>query len=282
MAIKFGTNADNTLNGTVADDCLYGLGGDDTLYGRNGNDELHGGAGDDELYGGRGVDTAVFSTAHDVDARLWAQNGSAWDLGFDLLHGIENLITGSGDDLVEGDDGANLLSAGAGLDVVHGEGGDDTLYGGNDNDTLEGGQGDDLVRGGNGHDYVGGDQGDDILEGNAGNDDLDGHLGADIMTGGAGADDFFFRPGDSGTKLGSRDVITDFSQAEGDQIELYFFDPPLEFLGTAAFTDTDQVRYVQNSGSTFVQINTDADLAAESVIELTGTIDLAAGDFLFV
>lgn len=279
MSIKFGTSADNALHGTSADDILYGLGGADLLYGEAGNDQLIGGSGNDTLYGGDGVDTAVFSTAHDVDARLWAENGSAWDLGFDLLYGIENLITGSGDDLVEGDEGANLLSAGAGLDVVHGEGGDDALYGGNGNDTLEGGEGDDFVQGGNGHDYVGGDGGDDVLEGNGGDDDLDGYVGVDVMTGGAGADDFFFRPGDSGTRLGNRDRITDFDQAEGDQIELNFFDG-LSFVGNDAFTAADQVRYFHKSGSTFVQINTDADLAAESVIELTGTIDLVAGDFV--
>ena len=184
-----------------------------------------------------------------------------------------------GDDLVEGDEEANLLSAGAGLDVVHGEGGNDTLHGGNGNDTLEGGQGDDLVQGGNGSDYVGGDAGDDLLEGNGADDDLDGYTGVDVMTGGAGADNFFFRPGDSDTRLGSRDLITDFAQAEGDRIELYFFDA-LDFIGTDAFSAADQVRYVQKSGSTFVQVNTDADLAAESVIELAGTINLVAGDFV--
>jgi Ca2+-binding RTX toxin-like protein len=284
MAIKFGNNADNTLNGTAASDYLYGLGGDDTLYGRNGNDELHGGAGDDELYGGRGTDTAVFSTAQDVDASLLGSAGYGWslDLGFDHLYRIENLITGSGNDTVAGDQHANLLSTGGGHDDVFGDEGDDLIDGGGGNDDLEGGFGDDHVRGGAGNDYVGGDDGDDVLEGNAGNDDLDGYLGVDIMTGGTGADDFFLRPGDSGAKLGERDVISDFSQAEGDRLEVYFFDPPLEFIGTAAFTAADQVRYVQNAGSTFVQFNSDADATAESVVELTGTIDLVAADFVFV
>ncbi|MGD9507662.1 MAG: calcium-binding protein [Geminicoccaceae bacterium] len=283
MVIKFGNNADNTLNGTAADDHLYGLGGDDTLYGRDGDDELHGGSGDDDLYGGRGVDTAVFSTAQDVDASLLGSGyGWAIDLGFDRLYAIENIVTGSGDDTVAGSLGANLLSTGAGYDDVFGDEGDDEIDGGAGNDDLQGGFGDDHVRGGAGNDYVGGDEGDDVLEGNAGNDDLDGHLGVDIMTGGTGADDFFLRPGDSGTRLGERDVITDFSQAQGDRLEVYFFDPQLEFIGTAAFSAADQVRYVQSSGSTFVQFSTDADTSPEMVVELTGTIDLAAADFVFV
>ena len=281
MAIKFGNNSDNTLNGSAGSDYLYGLGGDDTLYGRNGNDELHGGSGDDELYGGRGIDTAVFSTAQDVDASLLGSSGYGWspDLGFDRLYRIENLITGSGDDTVAGSLGANLLSTGAGHDDVFGDEGDDMIDGGAGNDDLQGGFGDDHVRGGTGNDYVGGDDGHDVLEGNGGNDDLDGYVGVDVMTGGSGADAFFIRPGDSGAKLGTRDLITDFDQAEGDQLELYFFDS-LDFIGTAAFSAANQVRYTQSGGSTFVQISTDLDATAESIIELTGTINLAAGDFV--
>jgi Ca2+-binding RTX toxin-like protein len=283
MTIEYGNGSANTLNGSSGDDKLYGLGGDDFLLGNDGNDELHGGTGVDYLHGGSGIDTAVFSTAQDVYAELWEGSGSAssWDLGFDYLYGIENLVTGSGDDTVTGDDGANLLSSGAGFDVVFGEGGNDTLLGGNDGDTLEGGHGNDLVRGGSGNDNVYGDQGADVLDGNGGDDLLDGYLGADVMTGGAGADGFFIRPGDTGTKSGTRDIITDFEQSEGDQLELYFFNS-LEFVGTDAFTAADQVRYAQNGGNTYVQINADADIAAEAVIQLTGTIDLAAADFLLV
>jgi hypothetical protein len=100
------------------------------------------------------------------------------------------------------------------------------------------------------------------------------------MTGGTGADAFLIRPGDTGTKAGLRDIITDFDQAEGDTIELYFFNS-LDFIGTDAFSAADQVRYVQNGGNTYVQISTDADSAAEAVVELTGTINLVAGDFVF-
>ncbi len=54
------------------------------------------------------------------------------------------------------------------------------------------------------------------------------------------------------------------------------------FIGTDPFSAAEQCRYVQNAGQTFVQINEDADLAAESVIELDGLVDLSAADFLFV
>lgn len=282
MTIKFGTNANNTLNGTASSDFVYGLGGDDTLYGRSGNDELHGGTGDDELHGGRGSDTAVFSTAEDVEASLLGSGyGYSLDLGFDHLYGIENLITGSGNDIVAGDEGANLLSTGAGFDVVDGDEGDDVILGGAGNDDLLGDFGDDLVHGGSGHDFVIGGHGDDELEGNGGNDFLSGYLGADLMTGGSGADAFEVSPGSSGTKAGLRDVISDFNQAESDRFEFYGFNT-MSFVGTDPFSGAEQCRYVQNAGKTFLQINEDADAAAESVIELDGLIDLAAADFLFV
>jgi Ca2+-binding RTX toxin-like protein len=281
MALKFGTSAGDALNGTPSDDFLFGLGGADTLYGRGGNDQLHGGSGDDEIYGGRGIDTAVYSTAMDADVGLLGgAYGWAPDLGFDHLYSIENVITGSGNDTVTGSDLANLLSTGAGNDDVTGEGGDDVINGGSGNDDLIAGFGNDVVRGGSGHDYVGGDEGDDVLEGNAGDDDLDGYLGVDLMTGGAGADDFFIRPGDTGTKLGQRDVITDFDQTDGDQLELYFFDS-LDFIGTASFSAANEVRYTQSGGNTYVQISTDLDDVVEAVIELTGTHDLVPEDFVF-
>jgi Ca2+-binding RTX toxin-like protein len=282
MAIKFGSNANNTLNGTSTNDILYGLGGDDTLYGHNGNDELHGGTGDDELHGGSGIDTAVFSTSEEVQASLLG-SGYGWSLGlgFDLLHDIENLITGSGDDIVAGDEGANLLSTGAGQDKVDGDEGDDVLLGGSGNDDLDGGFGNDLVRGGPGHDHVMGGNGNDVLQGDGGDDDLYGSFGADLMTGGSGADAFYVNPGNSGTKAGARDIITDFSQAEGDQFEFYGFNS-MTFIETDPFSAADQCRYVQNAGKTFVQINEDADAAAEAVIELNGLIDLAASDFVFI
>ena len=88
------------------------------------------------------------------------------------------------------------------------------------------------------------------------------------------------RPGDSGAKLGTRDLITDFDQAEGDQLELYFFDS-LEFIGTAAFSAANQVRYAQSGGSTFVQISTDLDATAESIIELRFTPGIQAYAFTF-
>ncbi len=69
------------------------------------------------------------------------------------------------------------------------------------------------TRGGSDKLYGGG--GNDILYGQGGNDLLVGGAGDDILFGGAGADTFAWQKGDFG-----KDVIKDFSVAEGDTIDL--------------------------------------------------------------
>ena len=61
---------------------------------------------------------------------------------------------------------------------------------------------------------VTGGPGADILLGAGGADTLDGGAGADTLTGGSGADTFVLRPG------AHADLITDFSHAQGDKIDL--------------------------------------------------------------
>jgi Ca2+-binding RTX toxin-like protein len=62
-----------------------------------------------------------------------------------------------------------------------------------------------------------GDYQNNIIKGGAGNDRIESRQGADTLTGGGGADTFVFEPG-----LG-HDVITDFSHAQGDKIDLTAF-----------------------------------------------------------
>lgn len=63
--------------------------------------------------------------------------------GYDIANGvtIENAHTGSGNDVLNGNDAANVLASNAGADVVQGFGGDDLLTGGAGDDTLSGGAG---------------------------------------------------------------------------------------------------------------------------------------------
>lgn len=93
---------------------------------------------------------------------------------------------------------------------------DNQLLGSDEGIELQAGSGDDRIEGGTGNDTLIGGAGDDTLLGGAGDDILDGGLGSDILTGGTGEDTFIWHEIDDG----ATDTITDFSIAEGDQIDL--------------------------------------------------------------
>lgn len=112
--------------------------------------------------------------------------------------------TVAGDDFV----GSNFS------DTIRGLAGADRLSGASGNDKLRGDGGNDVLSGGDGNDRLTGGGGNDLLDGGAGRDTLDGGAGKDHMTGGAGNDIFVFA-----NNFG-KDVITDFSSADGEDIDL--------------------------------------------------------------
>ena len=91
------------------------------------------------------------------------------------------------------------------------------------NDILVGDAGDDTLFGQGGADILSGGDGNDSLYGGAGNDTLIGGLGEDILTGGDDHDIFKWTANDvAGTTTSShqKDIITDFSTTQGDQLDL--------------------------------------------------------------
>ena len=78
------------------------------------------------------------------------------------------------------------------------------------------------VRGSEFNDIITGNGGNNTLEGQGGNDILSGNGGNDTLTGGTGSDIFVFKIGvtDGNTPPTNNDVITDFSHASGDRIDL--------------------------------------------------------------
>jgi serralysin len=101
---------------------------------------------------------------------------------------IEDLITGSGNDTITGNDAGNAISSGAGNDSVSGGAGNDSILGGAGNDTLVGDSGNDTMRGEDGADRIEGISGSNRLWGGAGNDTVYGGTGNDIIGGGADND----------------------------------------------------------------------------------------------
>ncbi|MCC6196168.1 MAG: hypothetical protein IT518_17065 [Burkholderiales bacterium] len=124
--------------------------------------------------------------------------------------------------VVFGNEEAEILKGVRGSDRMYAGGGDDVLRGGGGGDHLEGGAGDDLVMGGQGEDEVVGNQGDDELEGGAGIDTLQGGSGDDLLSGGRGNDRLEGGSGDDTYVIDSGDGADTIVDADGvGRIELY-------------------------------------------------------------
>ncbi len=143
-----GNDGANRLDSGIGTDRLFGYGGNDTLLGGDQNDELTGGLGDDLLDGGAGIDMALFVGADAIRVDLTITTAQRTGLGLDRLIGIENIASGSGDDILRGSDEGNRLYAMAGNDLIYGMDGRDWLFGGDGGDRLSGGRGADFIHGG--------------------------------------------------------------------------------------------------------------------------------------
>jgi Ca2+-binding RTX toxin-like protein len=181
----------------------------------------------------------------------------------------------------QGSDGDDGFTGGAYDDLVFGRDGDDGLAGGEGVDVLKGGVGADTVAGGEGDDELFGNGGKDDLAGDEGDDILIGGTAKDLLFGGGGSDAFvFLRKGDSGTEMSARDVIRDFSQDDGDQIDLSF-KSGLSFIGKDGFSgDGGEIRYSSTKANTIVKVDFNGDQDVDFKIKLEGKIALAEGDFI--
>jgi Ca2+-binding RTX toxin-like protein len=254
----------DSLRGDAGHNVLTGLAGADTLIGYEGNDTLSGGVGADRLIGGIGTDTADYASALSgviADLANPAANGA--EAAGDTYLSVENLGGSGFGDILRG----NHLD-----NVLRGAEGDDSLIGREGRDSLEGGAGNDILRG---------DGGNDTLRGGAGEDVLIGGLGQDNLSGGDDADVFVFQTV-ADTQIGAqRDQIEDFTRGS-DVINLAAMVPgAFTFVGTDPFSAANQIRVIETAtGSSLLQINTDADMAAEAEIWVEAVTGLTADDFI--
>ncbi len=131
-------NGNDTMNGGDGNDQLYGFGGDDTINGGADNDIIDGGAGNDTMDGGTGIDTLSYDSATagvTVQFLITAQQNTGGG-GLDTISNFENLIGSDHDDILGGDQDANIIRGGNGNDLLSGFNGADQLFGGEGNDTF--------------------------------------------------------------------------------------------------------------------------------------------------
>jgi Ca2+-binding RTX toxin-like protein len=142
-----------------------------------------------------------------------------------------------------------------------------------------------------GNNFLDGKAGNDTLNGGAGNDVLYGGAGRDVMTGGTGNDSFLFKAvSEMGTKASNRDVITDFTPGQ-DKIDLSSIDANTKLSGdqgfnflagnNQSFTKTaGDLAWRIEADKTIIQGDRNGDGIHDFEIQLNGSIQLSAGDFV--
>ncbi len=213
-----GSDAGDFISSGDGHDTIEAKGGNDTIDGGSGDDTIDGGGGADRIDGGSGNNSVSYaSSTSPAGVRVFLDSSkgtnSGGDAAGDTLVNIQNLLGTKHDDLLVGDDKANILDGGAGNDTLEGGGGADTLRGGEGIDSAsykhsaqavtvslkdpsknkgdaEGDVFDSIenLEGSKFNDTLTGDDQANWIDGGEGDDTLDGGEGADTLNGGAGED----------------------------------------------------------------------------------------------
>jgi Ca2+-binding RTX toxin-like protein len=286
--------------GTDMKDTMKGSSGEDAFMGFEGADKIDGGGGDDTLRYHQDVD---FGGKKGIVADLG--RGFVID-GFgdkDEVSGIERVYGTYKADKFTGDDHDNMFRGLSGKDSYIGGGGTDEVsfdwwedlgqhgvevdlslkknqiiddgFGNTETarsiESVAGGSFDDVLKLGKSNGWIWASDGDDTLVAGVGNQ---------WFGGGNGADRFVFETLAAIGTDGNWDEIDDFSQADGDTIDLSGIGG-LSFKGTAAFGKVaGEIRYQQDGSDTIIYGDTDGDGTADFEIHISATVSLTASDFV--
>ena len=206
-----GGSGNDTLTGDTLANGIVGGAGDDTLSGGGGLDQIEGGTGTDTISFATATNAVVLTLKRYIPAAI-----TIGGIAQGSVRDVENILGGTGNDILAGDSLVNRIEGGGGNDTLRGGVGADVLDGGTGTDTVDysdtsdpvvltlagatfaqaivGGIADDTVRnveaatGGSGNDMLAGSAAVETLNGGGGNDRLRGGGGNDILEGGIGID----------------------------------------------------------------------------------------------
>jgi VCBS repeat-containing protein len=172
------------------------------------------------------------------------------------------LLATEGDDVLYGNDNANLIDGLGGNDSIQGRAGDDTLIGGSGNDNLNGGQGNDSLSGGDGTDYLYGGEGNDTFVFNRG-DDYDTVYSYDESYY-AGLNQFAYGEGLDVIQMGADIAQSDLSFRQyGDNLTITINGTTdslnvYGYFSTNAFWQIDEIRFTDGSGTVMSRADVNA------------------------
>jgi Ca2+-binding RTX toxin-like protein len=124
--------------------------------------------------------------------------------------------------------------------------------------------------------------------GEVGDDKLTGALHKDFLSGGLGADTFFFKSLKDSAVGSKHDVVTDFSHAQNDTIDVHGIDANttrggnqnFDFIGKQGFHHkAGELHFVKHTGFIMVQGDVNGDGKADFEIQLNGLTKIANDDF---
>jgi len=286
------------------------------ITGNSGDNALDGGTGADTLIGGGGNDTFIVDNASDVvtagSGNDTIKSSISWDMSSAGHNNsdVENLIlTGSSVLSGKGNSLDNVITGNTGADTLTGSTGNDTYVITNASTVIveNASEGTDIVQFGsttasttytlasnvenltltgstaiNGtgnslDNVITGNSAANTLNGSTGNDTLDGGDGLDTLTGGTATDIFLFH---SATAFHNIDVVTDFSTAQTDKINIADL-----LTGFHSGTDNiaDFVSLVTSGSNTLLKVDMDGTGGAFSMTQiatLNGITGLSAATLL--
>lgn len=278
---------------------LDGRDGDDTLFGQMGADVLIGGGGRDVLWGGSDADTFVYNAVSDSRVGGGRDQIRDWDaadaIDVSAIDADEALAGHQG--FVFVGEGSVSRSVGAGELKYYHVNGNTYVVG----DVTGDGEGDFQIEITGTHDLVAanfiglgglklaGGPGGDVLSGSGGDDIIYGAGGRDVFDGGAGSDTFLYLSADESRPGGGRDLIRGWDSS--DRIDVSAIDAATQTAGHQGFTylgegstsrsvDAGGLKFYHVNGNTYIVGDVNGDGKADIQIEIAGTHDLTADNFI--